>query len=238
MRNTILYSIVAVLFIGACAKDKETPVEEIPDDIIRTDTSPIYYSRIVNLLPSSQDASAIYPVLFSDTVQKKIVLTAESEVYITFVTERAVYKNTVGWYSYPLGQEPKSAKDLNIHVLFPNVSGKGEGGELLQGDKLQLGDTKFPKGTVIGFFLIIKGWKDGYINYGAETYYTDRHLNVNNNQQHVLFREKNGGRIVLGFEDMSFTIGDSDFNDILFTVADNKDGLETIYFDLKSVPKL
>jgi hypothetical protein len=238
MRKIILYSFVALIFIGACAKDNEIPVEEIPEGIIRTDTSPIYYARITSLLPSTQNASTIYPTLFNDTVQKKIVLTAESDVFITFVSERATYKNTVGWYSYPLGQEPKSAKDLNIHILFPNVSEKGEGGELLQGDKLQLGDTKFAKGTVIGFFIIIKGWKDGYINYNADTYYTDSYLNATKYQQHVLFKEKNGGRIVLGFEDMPFNIGDADYNDILFTVADNKDGLETIYFDLKSVPKL
>jgi hypothetical protein len=238
MSKTLFYSVIVALFIGACAKDKETPVEEIPEGIIRTDTSPIYYARIINLLPSAQNAGTVYPILFSDTVQKKIITTAETDVYITFVAERAFYKNTVGWYSYPVGQEPKSAKDINIHVLFPNVSGKGEGGELLQGDKLQLGETKFPKGTVIGFFIIIKGWKDGYINYNADTYYTDSQLNATKYQQHVLFKEKNGGRIVLGFEDMPYNVGDADYNDILFTIADNKEGLETVYFDLKSLPQL
>lgn len=238
MRRAILFSVLAALFVSACKKEERTRIEEVPEGIIRTDTSPIYYSRIMELLPSLQNATTVYPVLFSDTVQKEIVLTAETEVYITFVNERAVYKNTVGWYSYPSGSRPESSKDINLHILFLNVSGKGEGGELLQGDKLQLGETTFPKGTVIGFFLIIKGWKDGYIDYELPTFFTDRQLNENNNQQHVLFREKDGGRIVLGFEDLPFSAGDSDFNDIIFTVADNKDGLETVYFDIKSLPAL
>lgn len=238
MKSTILYIIILALTAIACEKEKETPIDEIPPGIIRTDTLPINYARIIDLLPSGQSAESLYAPLFSDTVQKKIVLTAESEVYITFVAERAGYKNTVGWYSYQSGKEPANVKDINIQILFPNVSGKGEGGELLQGDMLQLGEGKFPKGTVIGFFLIIKGWKDGFIDYNAETYYTDMQLNKNGTQQHILFKEKNSGKIVLGFEDLPYNMGDSDFNDILFTISDNRAGVETVYFDVIALPLL
>jgi hypothetical protein len=237
MKAGIFYLLVFAL-ISACAKDEEEPIDEIPTGIIRKDTSPILYSRIIELLPPSKSAHILYPSLFTDTVMKKIVLTAESEVYITFVSESAKYKNTVGWYTYPVDKQPATAKDVNIQVLFPNVSGKGEGGELNQGDMLQLGDQKFPKGTVIGFFLIINGWRDGFIDYKRETHYTDSYLNIGGAQQHILFLEKNGGKIVLGFEDMPYGSDDSDFNDIIFTISDNKDGLETINFNMTNLQKL
>lgn len=236
MKAGIFYLIVFVL-ISACAKE-ENPIDEVPPGIIRKDTSPILYSRIIELLPGSKSANILYPSLFTDTVTKKIVLKAESEVYITFVSESAKYKNTVGWYSYQEGKEPATPKDVNIHVLFPNVSGKGEGGELLQGDMLQLGDQKFPKGTVIGFFLIINGWRDGFIDYKRETHYTDSYLNIGGVQQHILFLEKNGRKVVLGFEDMPYGTADADFNDILFTISDNKDGLETINFDMLKLQQI
>lgn len=225
-----------VITLNACKKDKEEPVKEVPDGIIRTDTGPTLYPEIVSLLPDKKNATTSYPALFSDTVLKKIVLTEESEVYITFIAEKALYKNTVGWYSYVQGSEPQSVNDINIHVLFPNASGKDEGGELLQGDMLQLGDTKFPKGTVIGFFIIIRGWQNGTIDYAAPTSYTDYLLNTSAFQQHVLFRKKEGGDIVLGFEDMPFEQSDKDFNDILFTISDNPDGNDNIYIDLAKIP--
>lgn len=237
MRTKLLYLLVIVLSLFGCKKEKEEKVEEIPQGIIRTVTNPTLYPRIVELFPNMQ-AEINFPFLFSDTVQKKIVLTGETEVFITFIAEKAVYKNTVGWYSYPLGSEPTSVKNVNIHLLFPNVSAKDEGGELEQGFMLQLGEKKFPKNTVIGFFLIIQGWQNGLINYNAETHYTDQNLNRGGHQQHILFKEKDSGDIVLGFEDLPYESGDKDYNDLLFKVSDNKDGFKNIYFDLKRLPEL
>jgi hypothetical protein len=227
-----------LFFVAGCHKDDEKKVDEVPPDVIRTVANPILYPRIVELFPEYKHVNTLHPELFSDTVVKKIVLTGESEVYLTFIAEKAKYRNTVGWYSYPLGSEPASVSDVNIHLLFPNASAKDEGGELLQGDMLQLGETKFPKGTVIGFFLIIKGWQNGTIDYNGIANYTDFKLNAGGYQQHVLFKEKDSKDIVLGFEDMPFLEADQDYNDILFKVSDNKDGYESIYFDLNHVPAL
>lgn len=219
-------------------EEKEDPIPELPPDIIRTKADSTLFNKIESLFPTKYKADSLYPALFSDTVQKRIILTRESEVYLKFITEKAVYKNTVGWYSYNLGSEPQSVKEVNIHLLFPNVSGVGEGGELMQGDMLQLGDQKFPKGTVIGFFLIVRGWQNGAIDYNRETVYTDINLNPGGAQQHMLFKEKNNGDIVLGFEDIVTTLTDKDYNDILFSVTDNKDGYKTIAFDETKIPTL
>lgn len=227
-----------VLIIVSCKKDKEDPIPEVPEEIIRTIANPILYPRVEQLFPSDQQAVVSLPFLFSDTVQKRIVLTRESKVFLTFIAEKAVYKNSVGWYSYKLGSEPKNVKDIQKHLLFPNVSAKGEGGELLQGDMLQLGDTTFAKNTVIGFFIVLKGWQNGSINWGSTTHYTDQSLNDGAKQQHVLFKEKDSEDIVLGFEDTPFEIADKDFNDLIFKISDNKDNYKSISFDMKKLPAL
>ncbi len=227
-----------IFLVVSCEKDKEEPIPEVPEEVIRTVANPTLYPRVEQLFPSNQQAVGSLPFLFSDTVQKRIVLTRESKVYLTFIAERAVYKNSVGWYSYKLGSEPKNVKDIEKHLLFPNVSAKGEGGELLQGDMLQLGDTTFAKNTVIGFFIILKGWQDGSINWGNSTHYTDQFLNEGAKQQHVLFKEKDSEDIVLGFEDTPFEIADKDFNDLIFKISDNKGNYKSISFDMKRLPAL
>lgn len=239
MKTKLTFLIVLVIAIVSCEKEKDDPIPEVPEQIIRTEVSPVLFNRIEQLFPSGTDLNDNFPFLYSDTIQKKIILTRDSEVFLTFVAEKALYQNTVGWYSYSASNPPKNAADVNIHVLFPNVSGKGEGGELLQGDMLQLGDsTVFKKGTVIGFFLIVKGWQNGFINYSGATHYTDKQLNKDQRQYHVLFRDKNTGHVVLGLEDMEYGKSDNDFNDLLFVVSDNKDGYETISFDMTKVPVL
>lgn len=239
MKTRLYYFIALILTFGSCKKDNEKPIKEIPDEIIRTETCATLYSRIGDLFPEAVKIATSHPYLLSDTVQKKIILTEESEVYISFIAEKATYKNTVGWYSYTTSSQPKTLAEINVHLLFPNVSGKGEGGELVQGDMLQLGDKKFPKGTVIGFFLIVQGWQNGSINYNGITHFTDYFINQGGFQQHILFKEKNCGDIVIGFEDLPISqLSDLDFNDILFTISDNKEGYQTISFDIDKLPNL
>lgn len=232
-----LFALMAVI-ISACVKEDDELVKEVPQEIIRTKLDSVLYPQIVDRFPDKTNATLKYPTLFTDTIQKRIVLTDSSEVYITFVSENALYKNTVGWYSYNIANPPKNQEDINLQILFPNVSLKGEGGELFQGDMLQLGNKKFPKGTVIGFFLIVKGWNNGTINYSNPTLFTDPILNSNQSQHHILFKEKQGKNIILGFEDMSIEKADKDYNDLLFIISDNKNGYESIYFDLNKIPLL
>lgn len=167
-----------------------------------------------------------------DTIQKKILITRETEVYVTFISEGAYYQNSFGWYEYDNSAEPPSQSNLNKRMLFPNVSQP----PLKTGDKLQLGSHKFAPGTVIGFFLIIEGWQNGVVKYDAKTHFTDTYLNENGAQQHTLFREKECGDIVLTFEDLPLSdtsnpLYDKDYEDIIFTVSDNSGNLQTTSFD-------
>ena len=126
-------------------------------------------------------------------------------------------------------------------MLFPNISKKGEGGQLESGYTLQLGTVKFPAGTVIGFYLIINGWNNGSIDYSKPFFYTNYNFNPGRMQQHILFKNTYSGYLIEGFEDMDLTNtldpSDQDYNDILFSVTDNLNGYEATSFALSNIPK-
>lgn len=214
----------------------------VPPDIIKTKPCSTLYSRIIELFPEEKDNKTKYPQLFTSTTTKELKLTKESEVYVTFVEEEAGWKNSFGYYVYNEANPPQSIEQIQKTILFQNVSQINEGGGLQTGDMLQLGKGKFPAGTVIGFYMVVQGWKNGNLVNGIYTHYTDTYLNINSNQQHVLFKEKNCGDIVMTFEDISLTQGvayrDNDFNDIIFTISDssNPDKI-TDSFDLTNVPE-
>jgi hypothetical protein len=232
---------IILIFFAACKKDTTTPISEIPAGIIHTDPCPSLYKKIIQLFPYSQDNKTADSIFFGSTIQKRIVLTAETEVYLTFVNENAFTHNTIGWYSYDKSSVPSKSSDINKQIIFPNVSVLGSGGGLSIGDMLQVGKGKFKAGTVIGFFLILDGWQHNAINWNQPVMYTDFLWNSNQNQQHVLYKDTICNKIVLSWEDTPLDQkappSDRDFNDNVFAVSDNNQGLETTSFDLTSMLK-
>ncbi|MCC5931759.1 MAG: DUF4114 domain-containing protein [Cyclobacteriaceae bacterium] len=229
----IVLLVLLLLGVWACEKAEEIlEFDEKPKEIIPAKTCPTLFDRIMDLLPELQDNRLANPALFHDTTQTRILITRETEVFVSFVFEGAGNANSFGWYAYESGKRPSRASDLRLNILFPNVSNT-----IIQpGDMLQLGTGKFKPGTVIGFFLIEDGWNNGTINFNNTKHYTDRVFNIGESQQHVLFREKECGDIVLAFEDVSVMFdSDRDFNDIIFTVSDNKEELETVSFALNRI---
>lgn len=210
-------------------------IRERPDDIVATGERAEIFQKIMAQFPEHRNVKNSQAALFQANTAKQVVLTNESAVYVTFISEGASLRNTFGWYTYNSNATPTQASDIQLHVLFPHVSDR----VLRQGDRLQLGDKKFPAGTVVGFFLIINGWEGGEIKYDRETFYTNFDFNTDDQQQHVLFQQKELGDIVLAFEDISTTgESDQDFNDIIFTVTDNKNNETVTNFDLTNVAQL
>jgi len=210
----------------------ERPANIIPSEV-RIET----LARIAALLPERIDLRTSLPQLFEQNTEKRILLTQESEVYVTYVDEGASYENSFGYYTYNINNLPIDTTMIELNLLFPHVNEY----ILKQGDMLQVGNSKFPAGTVIGFFLIVKGWENKMVNYNKQTIYTDVYLNKGKTQQHVLFKLNNFGDVILGFEDIFENAPgyhDFDFNDIVFTVSDNKDNVEVRKFNLTSVIKL
>lgn len=213
--------------------------EGLPPVIIPTKPCSTLYTNIMNMLPERVNNKNANPDLFSTTANKKILLTKESELYITFVSEGAGWKNSLGYYTYDVNNPPSSVDLLNKTILFPNVSGVGEGGGLQTGDMVQVGTGKFKAGTVVGFYLITDGWRYGRVTEGRYTSYTDMQFNINNHQQHTLFKEKNCGDLVMTFEDIDqddhLPYWDNDFNDIIFTISDNREQKIITCIDMSNI---
>src|SRR5512133_978120 len=183
MKTKALIPLLFVLFVGC-----EKKPQEVPDNVIILEPVAKLVDSLSVLMPENGNAVIASPDLFSETAEKNIVLTKESEVYVTFIDEVASFTNTLCWYSYDPWDPPVKLSDITQNVVFPNISKKGEGGQLEAGYTVQLGTGKFPAGTIIGFSLIISGWENGVVNYNKTTHYTDYILNIDGKQKHVLFK--------------------------------------------------
>ncbi len=152
MKTRFVWSILFILFAAACNQDNTE--DQVPEDIIDTEPCPTLYSRVLELFPERNLLSE--SILFADSVQKKIVLVKDTHVYVTYLAEGAGYRNSIAWYSYSKFNPPTSGSQLDLHVLFPDVSSD----ILTSGNRLKLQDEPFKEGTVIGFVLIINGQDD------------------------------------------------------------------------------
>jgi hypothetical protein len=214
--------------------------EGVPDDVEPTDPCETLMANISELFPERMDVRGVHEDLFSDTAHLSIRVTEETEVFVSFIDEGAGWRNTFGYYTYPADNPPQSVEDLELHVVFPNVSKVGEGGGLDFGDRLQLGEGTFPAGTVVGFYLVAQGWKNGLTVDGVYTHYTDRIFNIDQAQQSTLFVSSDCDDIVLTFEDIKVnsTTCDHDFNDIILTIKDSKDmGMPNTRLDVSGLPR-
>ena len=227
MKPSVILSALLVLVLLGC-KDKEKIVEvvdEVPEDIFNIPLCETLTESVMELFSESNNNQEKYPELFSASTQEKIVLTKESNVYISYVIEGAAIPSTLGYYIYT-GSDPQSADNIDKKIIFPNVSNA----LLVPGDSRLIG--KFPAGTTIGFFLIVGGYNNNTVNWTKPTFYTNHALNPGQRRQHVLFREEACNNILMGFEDKAIETGsDSDFNDIVFIISDNDDNQASTAFD-------
>ncbi len=170
-----------------------------------------------NVLPERSNVLVAHPEYF-DNPNREIELLKDDKVYVTFISEGAGYRNTLGYYYYHKDDPPQTADDLNKVVIFPNASAKYSGGELVQGNTMKL-LGEFEEGTVIGFYVISNGWKGSEITDGIYTQYTIPEFNVSEKQQSIIFYDQGCQSIVLAFEDIALPQGDKDYNDAIFMVS-------------------
>ncbi len=214
--------------------------EGVPDDVEPTKPCETLMDKISTLFPESKDARKQHEDLFSETAQLNILVTKETPVYVSFIDEGASWKNTFGYYTYQENNPPQCIDDIEKHIVFPNVSKVKEGGGLDFGDRVQLGDCSFPAGTVIGFYIVARGWKNGLNVPGCYTHYTDRIFNINQAQQSTLFLSSDCDDIVLTFEDVKVDrySCDHDYNDIILTIKDSKDiSVPNTKLDISGLPR-
>ena len=185
-----------------------------------------FFLRDINSsLPESRPVPDYNPEYLATGVETNIVLDAESDVWITFVHEGAGWRNALGYYTYDINNPPSSADDLDLTIVFPNVSAAGSGGGLYPGDKVLLG--RFPANTAIGWFLVAQSWSGATATDGRYIVYSNEDFNPESDptyrQHNVLLNDTDREVILLGFEDINreWSGCDNDFNDAVFYVTAN-----------------
>jgi hypothetical protein len=234
MKAKTLFTIFLLLSLACKDDEKFREVPPVPTDIFKIDLCPTLLTNVTSLFPESKNNQEKYAQLFADGTQQRIVLTKDANVYVSFVAEAATIGNVLGYYIYNSGSTPGSSEDITKELIFPNV----DNSYLAPGDSRQLGTAQLKAGTVIGFFLIVGGYRNDGVYFKRPTFYTDFGWNADNAKQHVLFQEQECGSIVVGFEDKNSVTGDKDYNDVIFTVSDNVNDQETTSFDVQNVVTL
>lgn len=235
MKARILCTVLLFAAIACEDDDVFTKTPPVTDDIFNVELCPTLLSNVIALFPESKNNEEKHAQLFSDGTQQRVVLTKDTDVYVSFVTEAATIGNVLGYYIYPSGSVPGSPDDIDKQLIFPNVDNT----YLNPGDTRKLGDAQLKAGTVIGFFLIVGGYRNDGVYFQRPTFYTDHTWNRDHAKQHVLYRESECGAIVIGFEDKNSVAGaDKDYNDIIFTVSDNIENMENTSFDIQNVVTL
>jgi hypothetical protein len=226
---------IVLLSLSVSCKDDETFIEipQKPGDIFNVELCPTLVSNVTSLFPESKNNQEKYTQLFASANGQRIVLTKDTDVYVSFVTEAATIGNVLGYYIYS-SSVPGSPEEIQKEIIFPNVDNT----VLATGDTRKLGASQFKAGTVIGFFLIVGGYRNDGVYFKRPTSYTDQNWNRDQAKQHVLFQESECGSIVVGFEDKNSASADKDYNDVIFMVSDNTENRVVTSFNLENVEEL
>lgn len=227
---TLITTLILFLLISISPKAQFTYVDTynwagVPDHLVNPSDalSSNFKDRINATLPERRSVPIYNPKLISSGSPETINLAKESNVWITFVSEGATYRNALGYYSYPTNNPPTTAPSASkISIIFPNASLSGFGGDLNGGDKLYIG--KFPANTSIAFVLIVDGWDDsqGKVLVKSDILYSNAAFNpeadVNLKRHTVVINDDKSERLVVGFEDIrrDDVQCDHDFNDLIF----------------------
>lgn len=185
-----------------------------------------FLNNVNNALPENQPVPTYHPEYLLTRNEHNLVITDEAEVWVTFVSEGAGYRNVLAYYTYDRDFPPQTPEDItDCYVIFPNTSFAGSGGGLQSGDKVSLGT--FPENTVIGWMLMRNGWSTSSQTptIGAGLLYSNLELNPEPNIEHrqhsVLLLDEDSDVFLIAFEDLIRPGGDNDFNDAVFYATAN-----------------
>ncbi|MBS4057811.1 MAG: LruC domain-containing protein [Bacteroidales bacterium] len=185
-----------------------------------------FLADVNNTLPERVRLDVSHPNYFSDVYDHNVKLVETCDVWVTFVTEGAGYRNVLGFYTYPTGNPPATPSAIDsITIVFPNASMSGSGGGLNPGNKVYIG--RYNANVTIGWVLIADGWNGSQVTEGRWKVYSDKHLNPAPTpalkQQTVLLYDPGREKLLLGMEDIRRTESgcDHDFNDAIFYVTAN-----------------
>jgi len=175
-------------------------------------------------LPENKRVPDMHPDYLTSDAESNIVVEKDAEVWITFVSEGAGYRNALAFYTYPTGKAPESVSDITeLTFIFPNASLKGSNGSMLSGDKISLGI--FPAGTTIGLAIFSDGWNGRDVGTNGKIFFSNANLNPETKadlKRHTVLL-KYTDTYIIGFEDIfrEYVSCDQDFNDVLIYASSN-----------------
>jgi len=177
-------------------------------------------------LPEEAPVPTNNPQYLTSGNELDVVITDRSDVWVTFVSEGAGFRNSLGYYVFDSNNPPSSPADIDsIFVIFPNTSLAYSSGELYPGDKVKLGT--FDAGKTISWVLFQNAWDGNGVRVNNNKFYSNSAFNTNesdpNKRQHTVALSDIGRQLVLiGFEDQTRSTGsDNDFNDLIYYVSAN-----------------
>jgi LruC domain-containing protein len=178
-------------------------------------------------LPERRPVPEYHPEYLMGVNENNLVILDDAEVWVTFVSEGAGYRNVLAYYTYDRDFPPQTPEDItDCYVIFPNASfANGGGGGLYSGDKVSLGI--FTENTVIGWMLLVDGWHGPtqQSTEGRGLLYSNLELNpeeeIEYRQHSVLLLDEERDVILIAFEDQIRPGGDNDFNDAVFYASAN-----------------
>jgi LruC domain-containing protein len=193
-------------------------------------------------LPERSPVPVYHPQYLANTAPNNLALNELCDVWVTYVTEGAGWRNSVGFFTFDTDSPPATSSAIDsIKIVFPNLSNVGEnsygtgftgGGGLYPGNKVYLG--RFPAGKSIGWVVIANGWNGSQVTTGNHMVYSIPALNPETNPQlkkhTVLLRDPGRHDIIFSFEDRrrDDAACDQDFNDgILYVKANPVTAIET-----------
>lgn len=184
-----------------------------------------FMQTIAENFPESQDIRTTHPEYFQGNPMSLLKVDQAADIWITFLYERAAYRNAFGYYIYDQNTTINSVADLGpLTIIFPNASEQNQGGGLQAGDKIHIGAV--PGGKYVGYFVIANGWISGSnVGSGYGRYFANSALNPETSpgsQQHIIQTQLWSAEfqsLVLGVEDLNRDAHtDNDFNDVVFGV--------------------
>jgi len=192
---------------------------ELPNEIIDIN----FQNDINGSLPEGRNVANANPSFIANNNDSDLNILSESDVWVSFVQEGTMNKNTLGFYTYPTTYPPRTIAEIkNRTIIFPNASSENSGGGLKQGNKVYLG--RFNANTSIGWFVISNAFVNGKVTQGRTIFYSEAAFNPESDgrlKSHtVLLKDNNRGKLILGFEDVIRNqFSDHDFNDLVFLIT-------------------
>lgn len=201
-------------------------------------------SKVGYMLPDGRDIRQNNQGLLPDSDDKtNLRFNEDAEVWVTFLSEGAGYRNSVGYFVYDPASPPRYPSEVREKILFADASMPAPLDPVSTTRQNTISLGTIPAGKALGFMIVSNGYSStGRTLNGRRipgvtdrpnakwVFYSLRNLNPeassaqNLNVHTVMLKDladSSDGyqRVVLGFEDINREVGgDHDFNDVVLAI--------------------